>query len=34
MWVALLFWWLSPEVASVRAKINEHNAQVQQALGE
>lgn len=33
-WLALIVWWLTPEVASVRDKINEHNAQIQQALGE
>ena len=34
VWVGLLAWWLSPEVVSVRNKIDEHNAQIQKALEE
>jgi len=33
-WIALLVWWVTPEVASVKNKINEHNAQIQKALEE
>ena len=33
-WIALIVWWVTPEVASVRNKINEHNAQIQKALEE
>jgi len=33
-WIALLMWWVTPEVASIRNKVNEHNAQIQKALEE
>lgn len=33
-WIALIVWWVTPEVASVKNKINEHNAQIQKALEE
>ena len=33
-WIALLVWWVTPEVASVRAKISDHNQQIQKALEE
>ncbi len=33
-WIALIVWWVSPEVAGVKNKINEHNAQIQKALEE
>ena len=32
VWVALVIWWVTPEVTSV--KIIEHNAQIQKALEE
>ena len=34
VWVALVIWWVTPEVTSVRNKIIEHNAQIQKALEE
>ena len=34
MWLALVLWWLTPELNSVRDKINEHNQQIQKALEE
>jgi predicted Holliday junction resolvase-like endonuclease len=34
VWLALVFYWLSPEVESVRNKVTEHNKQIQKALEE
>jgi hypothetical protein len=34
VWVALVYWWLSPSVNSIRDKINEHNIQIEKALNE
>ena len=33
-WLALVLWWLTPEMNAVKDKINEHNAQIERALHE
>ena len=33
-WLALVFWWLTPEVEGIRDKVKEHNAQIEQSLKE
>jgi hypothetical protein len=34
VWLALVLWWLSPEVEGIRDKVTEHNAQIERALHE
>jgi hypothetical protein len=34
VWLALVLWWLTPELNHVKEKINEHNAQIERALHE
>ena len=34
VWLALVLWWLTPEMNSVKDKINEHNEQIKRALNE
>ena len=34
IWLALVLWWLSPEVEGIRDKVTEHNAQIERALHE
>ena len=34
VWLALVLWWLSPEIETVRDKVSEHNAQIERALHE
>jgi hypothetical protein len=33
-WLALVLWWLTPELNHVRDQINEHNEQVRKAINE
>jgi hypothetical protein len=33
-WLALVFWWLTPEIDSIKDRVAEHNAQIQKALEE
>ena len=34
VWLALVLWWLSPEVSSIKDRVNEHNAQIEKTLHE
>jgi hypothetical protein len=34
VWLALVLWWLTPEMNAVKDKINAHNAQIERALHE
>jgi len=34
VWLALVLWWLTPEMNDVKDKINAHNAQIERALHE
>ena len=34
VWLALVLWWLTPELNHVKDKINEHNTQIERALNE
>lgn len=34
IWLALVLWWLTPEINHVKDKIKEHNAQIGEALNE
>jgi predicted Holliday junction resolvase-like endonuclease len=34
VWLALVLWWLTPEMNAVKDKINAHNAQIEKALNE
>ena len=34
VWLALVLWWLTPELNHVRDQINEHNAVIKKALEE
>ena len=34
VWLALVLWWLTPEMNAVKDKINEHNAQIERTLHE
>jgi hypothetical protein len=34
VWLALVLWWLTPEMNSVKDRINEHNEQIKRALNE
>ena len=34
VWLALVLWWLTPEMNAVKDKINEHNEQIKRALNE
>ena len=33
-WQALVFYWLSPEIATVKDKVAEHNAQIEKMINE
>ena len=33
-WLALVIWWLSPEIASVKDRVAEHNAQIEKMINE
>ena len=33
-WLALVLYWLTPEMNAVKDKINEHNAQIERILNE
>ena len=34
IWLALVFYWLSPEITAVKDRVAEHNAQIEKALNE
>jgi len=34
VWLALVLWWLTPEMNEIKDNINEHNAQIERALHE
>jgi hypothetical protein len=34
IWLALVLWWLTPEMNAVKDRINEHNEQIKRALNE
>ena len=34
VWLALVLWWLSPEVSSIKERVEEHNAQIERTLHE
>ena len=34
VWLALVLWWLTPEMNSVKDRINEHNEQIKRAFNE
>jgi len=34
VWLALVFYWLSPEISAVKDKVAEHNAQIERTLKE
>ena len=34
VWLALVLWWLTPELNHVKDQINEHNAVIKKALEE
>jgi len=34
VWLALVLWWLTPEMNAVKDKINEHNALIERTLHE
>jgi len=33
-WLALVIWWLSPEIASVKDRVAEHNVQIEKMINE
>jgi len=34
VWLALVLWWLSPNIENVKNKVADHNAQIERALNE
>ena len=34
VWLALVLWWLTPEMNAVKDQINEHNEQIKRSLNE
>ena len=34
VWLALVLWWLTPEMNDIKDKINAHNVQIEKALNE
>jgi len=34
VWLALVLWWLTPEMNEIKDNINKHNAQIERALHE
>jgi hypothetical protein len=34
VWLALVLWWLTPEMNSVKDRINEHNEQIKRIINE
>jgi hypothetical protein len=34
VWLALVLWWLTPEMNAVKDKINAHNAQIERIINE
>lgn len=34
LWVALIVWWLTPEIDLVKERIVEHNKQIEKAFSE
>jgi hypothetical protein len=34
VWLALVLWWLTPEMNAVKDQINEHNEQIKRIINE
>jgi len=34
VWLALVLWWLTPEMNSVKDRINDHNEQIKRIINE
>jgi hypothetical protein len=34
VWLALVLWWLTPEMNAVKDRINEHNEQIKRIINE
>jgi hypothetical protein len=34
IWLALVVWWLSPEVDDIRDNVTEHNTQIERTINE
>lgn len=34
IWLALVVWWLSPEMNEIKDNINEHNTQIERTINE
>jgi len=34
IWLALVVWWLSPEVDDIRERVTEHNTQIERTINE
>ena len=34
IWLALVVWWLSPEMNEIKDNINEHHAQIEKTINE
>jgi hypothetical protein len=34
VWLALVLWWLTPEMNAVKDQINEHNEQIKRTINE
>jgi predicted Holliday junction resolvase-like endonuclease len=34
VWLALVLWWLTPEMNAVKDRVAEHNAQIERTLKE
>ena len=34
VWLALVLWWLTPEMNEIKDNINEHNAQIEKTFNE
>jgi hypothetical protein len=34
VWLALVLWWLTPEMNGIKDNINEHNAQIKRIINE
>jgi hypothetical protein len=34
IWLALVLWWLTPEMNAVKDRINEHNEQIKRIINE
>jgi hypothetical protein len=34
VWLALVLWWLTPEMNEIKDRINEHNEQIKRIINE